>query len=90
LASTFTPNDGTVQEWSTSAADTNNRIWVLNGRMVRLFTSKSRKSEVKLSVVGIMKESNSMFKKSEYSYLQYHWCPTVFKVIEGFLVSSNK
>lgn len=28
--------------------------------------------------------------KSEYSYLQYHWCPIVFKVIEGLLISSRR
>ena len=27
--------------------------------------------------------------KSEYSYLQYHWCPIVLIVILGSLISSN-
>lgn len=35
-----------------------------------------------------MYESNSSFVKSEYSYLQYHWCPTVFNVITGLWISS--
>jgi hypothetical protein len=25
--------------------------------------------------------------KSEYSYLQYHWCPTAFRVIVGLWIS---
>jgi len=37
-----------------------------------------------------MYESNSRFKKFVYSYCQYHWCPIVFKVIKGLLISSNK
>lgn len=28
--------------------------------------------------------------KSEYSYLQYHWCPIDLIVIRGWFVSSNK
>lgn len=35
-----------------------------------------------------MYESISTFEKSVYSYLQYHWCPTVFTVRDGFLTSS--
>lgn len=31
-----------------------------------------------------------MFMKSEYSYLQYHWCPTVLIVRDGVLISSVK
>ena len=30
-----------------------------------------------------------MSMKSEYSYLQYHWCPTVLIVTLGLLISSN-
>ena len=37
-----------------------------------------------------MYESNSSFLKSDYSYLQYHWCPTVFSVITGLWISSIK
>jgi len=37
-----------------------------------------------------MYESNSIFKKSEYSYDQYHWCPIVFSVIEGLYTSSKR
>ena len=29
-----------------------------------------------------------MFVKSEYSYLQYHWCPTVLIVSDGVFNSS--
>lgn len=29
-----------------------------------------------------------MFVKSEYSYLQYHWCPTVLIVSDGVFTSS--
>lgn len=36
-----------------------------------------------------MYASNSIFIKSEYSYLQYHWCPTVLIVILGSLISSS-
>jgi len=35
-----------------------------------------------------MYESISTFMKSVYSYLQYHWCPMVFTVIEGCPTSS--
>jgi len=30
--------------------------------------------------VGIIKESKSIFEKSEYSYLQYHWWPRALTV----------
>ena len=29
-----------------------------------------------------------MSAKSVYSYLQYHWCPIAFRVMDGFLTSS--
>ena len=35
-------------------------------------------------------ESNSSFVKSEYSYLQYHWCSTAFNVKTGLCTSSIK
>jgi hypothetical protein len=35
------------------------------------------------SSCGTMYESNSSFVKSEYSYLQYHWCPTALSVRAG-------
>ena len=31
-----------------------------------------------------------MFGKSEYSYLQYHWCPIALIVTDGELISSVK
>jgi hypothetical protein len=31
-----------------------------------------------------------MSEKSEYSYLQYHWCPIVLIVTEGEFISSVK
>jgi hypothetical protein len=37
---------------------------------------------------GVMYESNSALMKSEYSYLQYHWCPIAFKVKAGLWISS--
>lgn len=37
--------------------------------------------------MGIINESNSIFEKSEYSYLQYHWCPIV--LIDNLLLWSS-
>jgi len=34
--------------------------------------------------------SNTTLGKSEYSYLQYHWCPIVLRVKEGSRISSSK
>lgn len=87
-ASALTPRLGTVQEWITSAAVTTVRISRNIGRTARLSTSKSRKSPSWSSSDGSMYESNSMLLKSEYSYDQYHWWPTVFNVTEGLAVSS--
>jgi len=67
VASTFTPILGIVQEWRTSAAEINIRTWDLVGIGVRLSTSKSRNILILSSLEGSMKESNSIFKKSEYS-----------------------
>lgn len=39
---------------------------------------------------GVIKESNSIVGKSEYSYLQYHWCPTVLIVNLLLCISSVK
>jgi hypothetical protein len=58
------------------------------GTTNRLSTSSSRYSPVCSSSVGTIYESNSMFVKSEYSYLQYHWCPTVLIVSDGVFTSS--
>lgn len=53
-ASTFTPRAGTVQEWRTSAAVINVRIWVLIGTTVRLSTSNKRKFFSSISLEGII------------------------------------
>lgn len=58
--------------------------------MTRLLTSRSRNCELVISFWGIMNESNSILLKSEYSYDQYHWCPIVFRVIDGILISSRR
>lgn len=47
----------------------------MNGRIQRLSTSNNRNSLMLSWSVGIINESNSIFEKSEYSYLQYHWWP---------------
>jgi hypothetical protein len=39
---------------------------------------------------GVIYASNSALIKSEYSYLQYHWCPIVFKVSAGLWISSMR
>ena len=67
VASTLTPNEGTVHEWSTSVAVTKIRIWLFIGRTTRLSTSNNRNPFVSSSLVGTIYESNSRFKKSEYS-----------------------
>lgn len=90
VPSTLTPKAGTVHEWITSAAEIKIRILIFIGNTVRLSTSNKRKLLFLNSLVGIIYESNSIELKSEYSYLQYHWCPIVFKVIDGLLISSNK
>ena len=43
-----------------------------------------------LMLQWIIYKWNSTFRKVEYSQLQYHWCPIVFKVITGLLISSIK
>jgi len=88
IASIFRPRDGIVHEWITSAAVTRSRTSSCIGTTIRLSTSRSRNSPGVNSDVGVMYESNSTFGKSEYSYLQYHWCPIVLIVREGFASSS--
>lgn len=51
----------------------------LKGKTHRLSTSKRRNSLIIRFDLGIIKESNSMLWKSEYSYLQYHWCPIALR-----------
>lgn len=81
---------GTVQECRTSAAVIKVRTWEFIGTTLRLSTSKSRNILFSISLDGIMYESNSTLLKSEYSYDQYHWCPTVLIVIEGLYTSSRR
>ena len=66
-ASIFTPSEGIVHEWRTSAAETKIRIWLLIGKIIRLSTSNSRKESKVMSLAEIMYESNSTLLKSEYS-----------------------
>jgi hypothetical protein len=68
----------------------NNRTSNCIGITIRLSTSRSRNSPLFNSDVGSIYESNWIFGKSEYSYLQYHWCPIALIVTEGELISSVK
>lgn len=88
VASVFTPSLGTVHECNTSAAVTISRIGEFIGRTTRLSVSSNRNVLVCCSSCGVIYESNSSFVKSEYSYLQYHWCPTAFSVNAGLWISS--
>lgn len=88
IASTLIPILGIAHEWITSAAVISIRTSRFIGITSRLSTSRSRNSPVFSSSAGSIYESNSMFVKSEYSYLQYHWCPTVLTVSDGLLISS--
>lgn len=67
VESILIPKAGTVQAWITSIEVVKIRIGKLNGRIHRLSTSNKRNSLILSWSVGIMKESNSIFKKSEYS-----------------------
>jgi len=84
VESILMPKEGIVHEWITSMEVVKIRIGKLNGRIQRLSTSKRRNSLGISWLVGIIKESNSKDEKSEYSYLQYHWCPIV--LIESLLL----
>lgn len=86
VASILIPNDGIVHECNTSAADTRIRICVFMGKIIRLSTSNNRNSLLLFN--GFIYESNSKLLKSEYSYLQYHWCPIALTVNIGLLISS--
>jgi len=39
---------------------------------------------------SLINESKFMLFRSEYSYDQYHWCPVILIVIEGWEYSSDK
>lgn len=75
VESILIPREGTVHAWITSNEVVKIRMGNLNGRIHRLSTSRRRNSWGSNWSVGIMNESNSTEEKSEYSYLQYHWCP---------------
>lgn len=65
----------------------NIRIWVLNGIIMLLSTSSNRNLDLFFSFL-IINESKLIFLKSEYSYLQYHWCPIDLIVKIGLKISS--
>lgn len=75
VESILIPNEGIVHEWITSIEEVRIRIGKLNGRTHRLSVSNNRNSFNFKSLDGIIYELNSISKKSEYSYLQYHWWP---------------
>lgn len=84
------PKDGTVHEWITSIEVVNIRMGVLKGITHRLSTSRRRKSLILSELGGIMNESKFRLIKSEYSYLQYHWCPIDLIVSLLLWISSVK
>lgn len=84
MESILMPREGMVHEWITSIEVVKMRIGKLKGKMHRLSTSNRRNSLVESWLVGIINESNSIGGKSEYSYLQYHWCP--IDLIESLLL----
>lgn len=88
VESILIPKEGTVHAWITSIDDVIRRIGKLKGKIHRLSTSKSRNSLVFKLKEGVINELNSIKKKSEYSYLQYHWCPKALIVIFLLWVSS--
>lgn len=90
VESILIPKAGTVQAWITSIDVVRIRIGKLNGRIHRLSTSSRRNSLIFNWSVGIIKESNSIFKKSEYSYVQYHWCPIALSESLLLWISSVK
>lgn len=90
VESILIPRAGTVQAWITSIDVVKIRIGKLNGRTQRLSTSNNRNSLIFNWSVGIIKESNSIFKKSEYSYVQYHWCPIALSESLLLWISSVK
>lgn len=45
VASTLTPKEGIVHAWSTSAAVTNIRVWILYGKIMLLSVSNRRNED---------------------------------------------
>lgn len=74
MASIFTPKEGIVQEWITSADVAKKRTGIPQGIEIRLSTSKRRRG---VSKAGSMYESNLSESLSLKLYLQYHWCPVI-------------
>lgn len=62
----------------------------MKGKIHRLSTSSRWNSLILSSLIGIIYELKSIFKKSEYSYLQYHWWPIDLIVILLLNISSVK
>lgn len=82
-ASVFTPNEGIVHEWITSAEVTSIRVSILAGRYnISLVFIRRRIFD------SSMKFSVSFMLREVYSYDQYHWCPVTLTVTFGLLVSS--
>ena len=67
VESILIPKDGIVQAWITSPMVVSIRIGRFNGKIHRLSTSSRRNSLFFSWLEGIIKESNSMLWKSEYS-----------------------
>jgi hypothetical protein len=65
-------------------------IWMKEfiGSVVWLSVSNSWNISLSAPSCGVMYESNSTLVKSEYSCLQYHWCPITFSVIAGLWILS--
>ena len=83
--SALIPKEGIVQAWRTSVEDIKSWIGVFVGITVLLSVSNSRRFSFRA-----IKESNSKFLKSGYSYDQYHWWPIVFITIGDISLSSDK
>lgn len=83
VASTFSPNDGIVQECSTSLEVTIIRMGLMLGR-TKLLDTLIRRVFIEL----FMTEVALLFIRLEYSYVQCHWYPMVFTVTKGAINSS--
>lgn len=83
IASALIPKEGIVHEWITSLDEVIIRTGDKNG-IINLFEVLKRRIFIFCSI----KESISKSNISLYSYDQYHWCPIVLIVNEGFGNSS--
>ena len=80
-AEMISPKAGQAHEWITSPEDITNLVCVYSGIITLESTSSILNPPNSKSDSGTIYESNSMnspslFKKSGYSYDQYHWCFT--------------